>query len=121
MTTIIKTALALMVALCSISACAPERTQSQTEKVYVCHGPKSKRYHKTPNCKGLCRCSTDIRQMTRQEAEAKHYTPLQDLLQKKGGIICLPASVPMFSPYLVVMRSRSISGVTARFFPLRVV
>lgn len=73
MTTIIKTALALMVAACSISACAPERTQA--EMVYVCHGPKSKRYHKTDKCKGLCRCSTDIRQMTRQEAEAKHYTP----------------------------------------------
>lgn len=86
MTTIIKTALALMMALCTISACAPERTQSQAEKVYVCHGPKSKRYHRTPNCKGLCRCSTDIRQMTRQEAEAT----LQDMLQKKGGIICLP-------------------------------
>lgn len=83
MTTIIKTALALMVAACSISACAPERTQSQTEKVYVCHGPKSKRYHRTPNCKGLCRCSTDIRQMTRQEAEAKHYTPCRICYKKK--------------------------------------
>ena len=51
----------------------------------------------------------------------KALHPLQDMLQKKGGIICLPTSVPMFSPYLVVMRSRSISGVAARFFPLLVV
>lgn len=84
MTTIIKTALALMVAACSISACALERThKNQSEKVYVCHGPKSKRYHKTPNCKGLCRCSTDIRQMTRQEAEAKHYTPCRICYKKR--------------------------------------
>lgn len=37
---IIRLTLVVMMALCSISACAPERTQSQAEKVYVCHGPK---------------------------------------------------------------------------------
>ena len=83
MKTTIRLTLMVMMALCSISACAPERTQSQAEKVYVCHGPKSKRYHKTPNCKGLCSCSTDIRQMTRQEAEAKHHTPFRKKKKKK--------------------------------------
>lgn len=82
---IIRLTLVVMLAVCSISACAPELTQKNRveEKVYVCHGPKSKRYHRTPNCKGLCRCSTDIRQMTRQEAEAKHYTPCRICYKKR--------------------------------------
>lgn len=84
MRVVIKTALAVMVAVCTISACAPERKQkNQSEEVYVCTGPKSTRYHKTPDCKGLSRCSADIRQMTRQEAEAKHYTPCRMCYKKR--------------------------------------
>ena len=60
---------AAMMALCSISACSPERTQSQAEKVYVCH-----RHQADDNAGG----------------GGKALHPLQDMLQKKGGIICLP-------------------------------
>lgn len=64
---------ATMFAVLSMSTTTP--ITQQTETVYICHGPKSHRYHKTPKCKGLCRCSTDIKKVTKAEAQAKHYTP----------------------------------------------
>lgn len=58
MKTTIRLTLVAMMALCSISACAPERTQSQADD--------------------------------KAGGGGKALHPLQDLLQKKGGIICLP-------------------------------
>lgn len=43
--------------------------------VYVCTGPKSKRYHATSSCKGLNRCSRDIVSMPQSEAAQKGFTP----------------------------------------------
>ena len=61
---------ALFFAVAAMSATAP-----QAETVYICHGPKSHRYHKTPKCKGLCRCSTELKQVTISEAEKMQFTP----------------------------------------------
>ena len=36
--------------------------------VYICTGPKSECYHKTSSCKGLNRCTGDIRRITLEEA-----------------------------------------------------
>lgn len=36
--------------------------------VYICKGPKSKRYHYKSNCRGLSRCSTKIYKVTLEDA-----------------------------------------------------
>lgn len=43
--------------------------------VYVCTGPKAKRYHRNPDCIGLSKCSSDIQEMDVSEAEAHGKTP----------------------------------------------
>ena len=44
-------------------------------KVYVCKGPNAKRYHKTPNCRGLKKCSVVIKKVSRTEAIDMGRTP----------------------------------------------
>lgn len=45
-------------------------TMSWADKdVYICKGPKSKRYHLVKDCKGLKNCSTDIYKVTFSEAK----------------------------------------------------
>lgn len=39
--------------------------------IYVCNGPSSHAYHKDKNCMGLRHCSTNIEQISKEEAEAK--------------------------------------------------
>ena len=39
------------------------------QKVYICTGPKSECYHKTKTCRGLNRCSGQVKQVSLQEAE----------------------------------------------------
>ncbi|MDC7997032.1 hypothetical protein [Gilvibacter sediminis] len=36
--------------------------------VYVCKGPKSKRYHYDKDCRGLSRCSTKVYKVSLEEA-----------------------------------------------------
>ena len=49
---------------------------SETETyVYICTGGSSKRYHKSPSCKGLDRCSKDIKKVTLSYAEDNGRTP----------------------------------------------
>ena len=43
--------------------------------VYVCTGPKAKRYHASSNCKGLNRCSGDIVSISQSAASQKGFTP----------------------------------------------
>lgn len=43
--------------------------------VYVCTGNYSKRYHSSPNCKGLHNCKGDIVKMTLDEATKEGRTP----------------------------------------------
>lgn len=45
-----------------------------SETVYICTGPKAKKYHKTSHCKGLNRCSGTIKSISIAEAR-KHYSP----------------------------------------------
>lgn len=39
-----------------------------SDYVYICNGPKSKCYHRTPNCSGLNSCSPQIYKVTKEEA-----------------------------------------------------
>lgn len=38
-------------------------------EVYICKGPKSKRYHYKKDCRGLSNCSTDTYSLTLSEAK----------------------------------------------------
>lgn len=48
---------------------------SSDNSVYICTGPKSKRYHKTEHCKGLDRCSKSIKKISIEEAQDMGRTP----------------------------------------------
>lgn len=52
-----------------------EVEETGDEKVYICTGPSSKRYHKSSNCMGLSSCSADIRCVTIGYAEELGRTP----------------------------------------------
>ena len=49
--------------------------KARTEYVYLCEGPYSKVYHKSPNCRGLSRCSTRIFKVTLEEAQKQDRRP----------------------------------------------
>ncbi len=51
-----------------------EATEADTT-VWICGGPKSKRYHSTKNCPGLNRCSKTPRAVSLSNARASGYTP----------------------------------------------
>ena len=40
--------------------------------VYICTGPRSRVYHKTSKCKGLRRCSGEIKLVSLDEAKRLH-------------------------------------------------
>lgn len=48
---------------------------TKASKVYICTGPSSRRYHATSQCRGLSRCSGEIREVTLEEATRLHRTP----------------------------------------------
>ena len=43
--------------------------------VYICTGPQSKRFHKTPNCRGLGSCSKEIKAVSIEVARKMGRTP----------------------------------------------
>lgn len=45
------------------------------QTVYVCTGGFAKRYHSTPNCRGLNNCKGDIVEMSVEKATQKGKTP----------------------------------------------
>ena len=49
-------------------SCNDVKTQSSTT-VYICTGPKAKVYHQYKNCKGLRRCSGDIKAVSLDQAK----------------------------------------------------
>lgn len=49
-------------------SCNDVKTQSSTT-VYICTSPKAKVYHKYKNCKGLMRCSGDIKAVSLELAK----------------------------------------------------
>lgn len=66
----------LVLVLASTSAvcigAALNNSNNKETYVYLCMGKKSKRYHKTDKCKGLSRCSTQIKVVTLQDAVKKY-------------------------------------------------
>lgn len=44
-------------------------------RVYICTGPKSRRYHRSPYCRGLNRCSDEIEAVDVETAEEYDRTP----------------------------------------------
>ena len=61
-----------IIAWAFVSAC------SCGKMVYICNGPYSKRYHESPNCKGLYKCTTDIDEVSIREAKNMGRTPCQE-------------------------------------------
>ena len=43
--------------------------------VYICTGPQSAKYHKTSTCRGLDKCSKEIKKVTVKEARSIGRTP----------------------------------------------
>ena len=43
--------------------------------VYICTGPKSECYHKTSTCRGLKKCSGDIKKISLDEAKEMRRRP----------------------------------------------
>ena len=41
----------------------------EAEKVWLCKGPASKRYHFTKKCRGLANCSTPLEEVTLERAQ----------------------------------------------------
>ena len=50
-------------------------TNHSDVKVYICQGSMSECYHKTKDCKGLERCSTDIKEITLEQAKKMGRRP----------------------------------------------
>ncbi|MEO9512140.1 MAG: hypothetical protein ABJN84_17995 [Flavobacteriaceae bacterium] len=44
------------------------------DKVYICKGKGSKRYHYKKNCRGLSRCSTKVYEVTLKKAKEMKRT-----------------------------------------------
>ncbi|WP_281798523.1 hypothetical protein [Prevotella pallens] len=70
MRTLILSALALI-----LSGQVSTEVKTKEATVYVCTGPKAKKYHATQTCRGLNRCSGSIRQLSVSSAKAKGFTP----------------------------------------------
>lgn len=45
------------------------------EIVYICTGPKSKKYHRSEQCRGLDKCSSSISAVSVAEAKSMGRTP----------------------------------------------
>lgn len=66
----------LLVSLGSMTENNYEQTRAKAKvSVWICTGPKSKRYHATDRCRGLNRCSRELKQLSKAEAEERGYTP----------------------------------------------
>lgn len=42
---------------------------AQSKTVYVCTGPSAKTYHSTSECRGLSRCSKEVKSVTLEKAQ----------------------------------------------------
>lgn len=57
----------LLVCICAFT--------SDTKGVFICTGGKSTKYHKTATCRGLSRCSGQIKKITIDDASKMGRTP----------------------------------------------
>lgn len=63
-----KTLLAAMLFMASFT------NTSQQNQVYICTGPDAYRYHKTDRCRGLNRCTGDIKKVSVSYAQSVGFT-----------------------------------------------
>lgn len=49
-------------------------TLTQSDGVYICTGPKSKRYHRISTCRGLNNCSQEIVKVSLAKAKSLNRT-----------------------------------------------
>ena len=74
--------------ICSCNGSKEDSGRTQTkvkfnpEKAYVCTGPTAKRYHATPECMGLSRCSDEVIEVTAVLAEENGMTPCRMCMSK---------------------------------------
>ena len=52
----------------ALSAIALSTSSSNGVTVYICTGPKAEAYHSKSNCRGLNRCSGDVKKVTLAKA-----------------------------------------------------
>ncbi|MEW7279041.1 hypothetical protein ABW636_10645 [Aquimarina sp. 2201CG1-2-11] len=65
----------LLIHLFAITVMAPSILTIEADKhVYICKGPKSKKYHYDENCRGLSKCSTDISEVSLKDAKKEERT-----------------------------------------------
>lgn len=69
--------LLLGLALCMPLAfvCVGNSSTGDDQIVYICTGPTATVYHKTSRCKGLNRCSGEIKKITLQKAKSMNRRP----------------------------------------------
>lgn len=81
-----KKVLLLCFAMLAMLACGEKQSKAQEEEtryaksedvVYVCMGGSSQRYHATDECRGLCRCKSEIKAISIEKAERMGRTPCQ--------------------------------------------
>lgn len=56
--------------------------KDNAKNIYYCTGPKSKRYHRTKDCKGLKHCSGEIRMSSKTNAINRGLTPCRYCYKK---------------------------------------
>lgn len=52
-----------------------DRNDNENNRVYICTGQQSKRYHRSPYCRGLRNCSDEIEEVDVETAEEYDRTP----------------------------------------------
>lgn len=52
------------------SASIIKSSNSESQMVYICTGPQSRVYHKYDDCKGLSKCSEEIKKITLDKAKS---------------------------------------------------
>ncbi len=91
-----KTKLSILLICLVLIACSKEKTPDDTksttpttnsntitqpdtksEMVYICTGSHSKRYHRSPDCRGLSNCSRDIEKVSLKDAQDRGRTPCE--------------------------------------------
>lgn len=60
---------------CAFSTSEQQATTQANGTVYICTGPQSKKYHKTPDCQGLRSCSKEIKAVSLDKAKSMGRTP----------------------------------------------
>ena len=67
--------LALLAFAFMLSGHTTTEVKTAEATVYICTGPKARKYHASSSCRGLNRCSGSIKQLSVSSAKAKGFTP----------------------------------------------